>query len=75
MNLVPLGLLAEDVGICGAELSLVKGISKAFFTLCNLFLYLLLYLAQIVLYKDVCAVALLGIFIVDKGIVECSNVA
>ena len=75
MDLVPLGFLAEDVGVCGAELSLVKRFSKAFFTLCNLLFYLLLNLAQVVLYKDIGTISFLGILIVDKGIVEGSYMA
>ena len=75
VDLVPFGFFTKYVGIGGAELGLVKGLSEALAPLCNLFFNLFLNLAQEVLYKDVCAVALLGVFVVYEGVIECTDVA
>ena len=75
MHLVVLGLLAEHVGVGGAELGLVETLAEALAALLHFLIDLLLYLAEIVLDEDVGAVALLGILVVDERVVERAHVA
>ena len=69
-HLVHLCLVAEDVRVGLHELGLIKGITELLACLLHLFLYLLLELGDIVLDKDIGTVALLGILVVDKRVIE-----
>ena len=75
VHFFPLGLFTQHVGIGGAELFLVKGIAKLLAALGHLFLDLLLDLAQEILDEDIGPVALLGVLVVDKRVVEGTHVA
>ena len=74
VNLVVVCLFAQHVGVGFAEFSLVEGVSKALAALLDLLVYLLLDLGEIVLDEHVCAIALLGIAVVDEGVVEGGDV-
>ena len=67
---VALGLILQYTGVCGAELRFVKGLSEAFASLCNLLLNLLVVFGNLVFDKDVGAVALFAVAVVDEGVVE-----
>ena len=74
MHLVPLGLLAEDIGVGGPELGLVEGLSETLAALRDLLVHLLLDLPEEVLDEDVGTIPLLGILIVDERVVEGAHV-
>ena len=73
--LVIFGLFAQHIGVCSPELGLVKGVSELLFALSHLFFNLFLDLAQVIFDEDIGPVALLGIFVVDEGVVEGSYVS
>ena len=74
VDLVPVGLFAEDVGVGLAEFGFVEAVSEALATLLNLLVDLLLDLGEIVLYENIGAIALLGVTVVDEGVIEGGNV-
>ena len=74
VDLVVLGLLAQDVGVSGAELSLVETLAETLAALGDLLAYLFLDLAEIVLDEDIGAIALLGVLVIDERVVEGANV-
>ena len=59
MNLIIFRFFTKDIGVCRAELLLVEGLSEAFAALCDLLIHLLLDLSEIILDKDIGAIALL----------------
>ena len=75
VDLIPLGLLAQDVGVRRAELGLVEGIAEALAALGDLLVDLLFDLAEEILDQDVGAIALLGVLVVDERVVEGAHVA
>ena len=75
MHLVVLGLLAEHVRVGSAELGLVEAVSEFLLALSYFLGYLLLDLSEIILDKVICTVSLLGVFIIDKRVVESGYVA
>ncbi len=75
MNLVPLSLFTQHVGVGSAELGLVKGVSEPLFALSHLFFNLFLNLAQVILNENIGTISLLGILVVDERVVKCAYVA
>ena len=69
------GLLAEHVRVCLAELLLVEILTELLASLGNFLLYFLFDFAEIILDKVVCTISFLGILIVDKRIIERSDMA
>ena len=70
---VTLGYVLQYVGAGGAVLGLIERVTETLGGLGNLFFYLLVILGYLVLNKDVGAVTLFGIAVVNKGVVECVN--
>ena len=65
VDLVPMGFFAEDIGVGLAELGLIEGVPEALAALLDFLVDLLFDLGKVVLDEDVCAVALLGVPVVD----------
>ena len=68
-------LVLDDTGIGGAELRLVEGVAILFLGLLDLLLNLVLILCHLLLDEYVGAIALLGVAVVDEGIVEGIDVS
>ena len=75
MEGVPLGLVLEHAGVGGAELGLVEGVAEFLGGLGHFFVDFVFDFSQLLLDQDVGAVALLGIAVVDQGVVEGVDVA
>ncbi len=75
VNLIPLGLLTENIGVGCTELFLVEAVPEFLAALGHFLLYFLLNLAKIILNEDIGPIALFGVFIVNEGVVEGSYVA
>ena len=75
MDLVVFGLLAQHVGVGGAELCLVEGLAEALAALFHFLVDLFLYLPEEILDQHVGAVPLLGVLVVDQRVVEGAHVA
>ena len=75
VHLLVMGLLAEDIRVGLAELSLIEGLAELAASLLNLLVDFLLNLAQIILDEDIGTISLLGVFVIDERVVESGYVA
>ena len=75
VDLVVFGLLTQHIGVGGTELLFVEAVAEFLAALGHFLLNLLFNLAQVVLNQDIGPVALLGVFVVDEGVIEGTHVA
>ena len=74
MQGVTLGYVLQYVGAGGAVLGLIERVTETLGGLGNLLLYLLIILGYLILNQDVGTITLLGVAVVNQGVVECVNV-
>ena len=75
MDLIPLCLLAKDIGVGCTELLLVERVPEFLAALGHFLLYFLLNLTKVILNEDIGPVTLFGVLIVNEGVVEGTYVA
>ena len=68
-------LIFQDARIGAAELFLVKFVAEAFASLGYFFVDFLFVLCNLIFNEHVCAVAFLGVAVVDEGVVESVHVS
>ena len=75
MERVAARLIIDHALICGAELRLIKGITKAFARLSHLFFDFFFVFRNLILNQNVGAVAFFAVAVIDQRIVERIDVA
>ena len=75
MKFVAFFLVLKHAGIGLTEHCLVEAVAETFAGLCHLFVDLIIEFGNLLLDEHICAVAFLGVFVVDERIVEGVDVA
>ena len=75
MDLVPLSLVFKHTSVSCAELGFVESIAEFLCGLGHFLIHLLLYLCQVIFDQHIGTIPLLGIFVVDQGVIERVDMA
>ena len=75
LYLINLSLIAKNIRICSKELLLIERLAEFLLTLLYILGNLILKFTDVILDENVCAISLLRILVVDKRVVESTDMA